>query len=305
VPEYKISIIIPAYNEEQNITDCLESVAGQAGDYCPEVIVVDSSSDRTPEIIRRRFPQVKLLHFSCRTDQGQARNRGLQEAKGDILFFLDADCIAPSNWINYMLKWHSEGYDMVGGTVINGNPESAISWAGYILEFSNLFPTETAVEAQHLPAGNVSYKRAVLEKHGEFPSGLRYALEDLIYHWDLSRKGVRMLFDPRIQVLHRHRSNFKDYLQHQHKLGRGNLQLLRYTDLQGSWLVRHPFWAIFILPLLPVVKLCRNSFLYIKWKGAEIFRQPQVFLIMAVGLIWWLVGFTKELYAGKRHNNRV
>lgn len=93
----KFSIIIPAYNEEKYITKCLQSVFSQQGMFDYEVIVVDNNSqDRTAEIVRNQFPRAKIIQEPKRMVT-VIRNRGASEAKGDVLIFIDADVIVPSD----------------------------------------------------------------------------------------------------------------------------------------------------------------------------------------------------------------
>lgn len=85
-----VSVIVPAYNAQRYVLDALESIARQ--DYEPiEIIVVDDgSTDRTTELVRSRFPGVRILH-QANAGAAAARNAGLREATGDYICFLDAD----------------------------------------------------------------------------------------------------------------------------------------------------------------------------------------------------------------------
>lgn len=97
------SIIIPAYNEEKYIGRCLKSILSQ--EWLPEceIIVVDNkSSDKTAEIVRKNFSQVKLV-FEPKKRVAIARNRGAKEARGEILIFIDADVIAPKDHFKKIL----------------------------------------------------------------------------------------------------------------------------------------------------------------------------------------------------------
>ena len=84
-----ISIVVPVHNEERLIEGCLRALL--ALDYPRdryEIIVVDNNStDRSREIVER-FPEVKLLSEKQQGDFA-ARNRGLSEAKGEIIAFTD------------------------------------------------------------------------------------------------------------------------------------------------------------------------------------------------------------------------
>ncbi len=294
----KISVIIPSYNSSQTIVKCLNSLLAQEPEQEFEIIVVDSSVDETPGIIAERFPAVRLIHLKQKTDQGTARNLGIKESRGEILFFIDSDCLAPRNWIERMLAGHAKGYPVVGGPIVNANPESAVSWAGYLLEFNNLLPSKAPLEVEHLPSGNVSYERHVLEQLGGFPAGLDYYLEDLLFHCQMAEAGFKMWFDPEIQVAHFHRTDLREYVRHQYVYGRGTVQLLRQTNLRGAWLTKHPFLSFPLLPLLPVVKFFRTSCIFYSWNTGQFFKKPLVFPAMAVGLMWWIGGFVTELYCG-------
>lgn len=97
----KISLVIPVYNEEKYIKNCLISVVTQTVQP-DEIIVVDNNStDKTVEIARQ-FP-VRIVR---ETEQGmiQARNRGFDEARGDIIARCDADVRLLPNWIGRIRK---------------------------------------------------------------------------------------------------------------------------------------------------------------------------------------------------------
>jgi glycosyltransferase involved in cell wall biosynthesis len=93
-----ISVVVPAYNEEENIAACLESLHRQTlprSGY--EIIVVDGNSkDRTREIAA---PLADLVFIQASKRVGGARNDGAMRAKGEILATTDADCVLPPDWL--------------------------------------------------------------------------------------------------------------------------------------------------------------------------------------------------------------
>ncbi len=95
--QLKLSIIIPAYNEEHHLVACLDSVAAQTVKP-DEVIVIDNNSTDKTAVIASSYPFVTLLTES---EQGVvfARNRGFNAAKSDILGRIDADTILPPAWV--------------------------------------------------------------------------------------------------------------------------------------------------------------------------------------------------------------
>lgn len=97
----KISVIVPAYNEEAYITNCLESLVHQQ-EQPDEIIVVNNNSTDKTVSIAKKYP-IRIVNEK---EQGmiQARNRGFNEAKYDIIARTDADTIVPTNWIKKIKK---------------------------------------------------------------------------------------------------------------------------------------------------------------------------------------------------------
>ena len=106
-----ISVIIPTYNEEANITACLQSLSNQTirrDEY--EIIVVDGNSkDSTCELARAYADEV-MTQTSPKV--GGARNDGVLRARGDIVATTDADCIIPPDWLE-IIKNDFELHDIV------------------------------------------------------------------------------------------------------------------------------------------------------------------------------------------------
>jgi len=85
-----ISVIIPAFNSEKYIVKCLKSVYSQTYKNIEVILIDDGSTDRTSEIVRSQFPEVKLID----KDNGgvsSARNVGIINSTGTFLAFLDSD----------------------------------------------------------------------------------------------------------------------------------------------------------------------------------------------------------------------
>jgi len=93
-----ISVIIPTFNEEENIAQCLVSLSHQSmprSEY--EIIVVDGGSKDNTCDIARKYADTVFVQTSRKV--GGARNDGVMAAKGDIIATTDADCILPPHWI--------------------------------------------------------------------------------------------------------------------------------------------------------------------------------------------------------------
>ena len=120
----RLSIIIPVYNVEDYVAKCLDSLIspaveaisrGEAPDY--EIIAVnDGSTDSSPVIVQdyaNRYPQFIRFITTENMGQGHARNVGIDEAKGDYLYFIDSDDYLAPGAIDEMLRSIDGSYDIL------------------------------------------------------------------------------------------------------------------------------------------------------------------------------------------------
>lgn len=102
--DLSVSMVIPAYNEEAVITDCVEAVLNQTVP-ADEILVVDNNStDKTAAIVTRlqkQYPDghICLLHETKEQGIVPARNHGFNAASGDVIGRIDADSIIDKNWV--------------------------------------------------------------------------------------------------------------------------------------------------------------------------------------------------------------
>ena len=102
----KVSVVIPAYNEELYIAACLDSLVTQKIAEPFEVIVVDNAStDRTAEIASTYAARLHVrVIIEPHKGRGAARRAGFSRAQGDIIMSTDADSVVPPNWIETMSR---------------------------------------------------------------------------------------------------------------------------------------------------------------------------------------------------------
>ncbi len=289
-----ISIVIPSYQSSSTITDCLESVFNQNTNTPYEVIVVDSSSDETPEVILQRFPTVRLIALSKRTLPGTARNIGVDTAKGEIIAFLDSDCVAEPDWLERRLDLHHQGYRIVGGSVKNGTPGNLIGTAGYVCEFREFQAVGKPRFVDHVPTCNISYDQDLLASSGGFPDEY-YPQEDLLFHRLLMKENDRIYFDPELCVFHLNRTEWKSFLKHQMLIGQVTRRVLQIIDLPGSAFNRLGILGVIFVPLLTFVKFWRTKKAFPPGNPDTRMMGLKLWLMVALGLGVWGMGFAREM----------
>lgn len=119
----KLSIIIPAYNEEHRITGTLESLNQylQKQPYDYEIlVVVDGAKDKTAEVVSEVSSKIANLRLIANTEnhgKGFVVKQGMLEATGDARLFMDADNSTSIDQVEAMLKHLAAGYDIVIGSI--------------------------------------------------------------------------------------------------------------------------------------------------------------------------------------------
>ena len=91
--EPRVSVILASRNASATAVQCLDALRTQTGGVPFEVIIVDSSTDGTDEMIRKRYPEFRLLHFGERKFPGEARNLGRIELMMNHLSLALVDAI--------------------------------------------------------------------------------------------------------------------------------------------------------------------------------------------------------------------
>lgn len=114
------SIIVPVYNAELYIAECLDSVLGQNCKNFEIICIDDGSIDGSASILDRyseRYSRVRVFH-QANAGVSSARNRGIKEARGEYIFFLDADDYIAEESLKHikdLIRLHSPDIIVVGG----------------------------------------------------------------------------------------------------------------------------------------------------------------------------------------------
>jgi GT2 family glycosyltransferase len=194
-----ISVVIPNYNGSKTIGKCLEAVLSST--YVPfEVIVVDdASTDASVEVINT-FP-CRLIRFDKHAGASKARNTGARASAGEIIFFIDADCIVEKDTLSRIQKaFNGQEGVVIGGSYTRLPYDSSFfsAFQSIFINYSELKRTEPDYIATH----SMAIEKRIFEKSGGFPEQFLPIIEDVEFSHRLRRSGYKLLMDPDILVRH-------------------------------------------------------------------------------------------------------
>ena len=119
----KISVIIPAYNSQDVILNCLNSVCNQTYKNLEIIVVLKDSGGKTAEIIQKlNDPRIKVIKQNDDSGAGGARNIGLKSAHGDWIGFVETDDVIDLNFYQKLISAATdENIDILCGEIFNKN----------------------------------------------------------------------------------------------------------------------------------------------------------------------------------------
>ena len=192
----KLSFVIPAYNEEKYIEVCLKSLLEEtkSRSYVVEVIVVNNASiDKTVELAKS-FPGVKVVD-EPRRGSAFARQKGLEEACGDLIAYIDADTRIYSGWFDKMEKVMFGGKNIIA---FSGPYKyyDATRYQKIVLRLLwNFFaPIAYRLSGYTLLGGNFVAKKEAIISAGGFDTSIKFFGDDMDIAKRLSKLG-KIKFD--------------------------------------------------------------------------------------------------------------
>lgn len=166
-----ISVVIPVYNGEKYITEAIRSVLAQQYERLEIIVVNDGSTDGTLDKLAAFGADIQVIS-QVNLGQAAARNRGIKQARGDILGLLDADDLWPPGRLAVMLPHLASGHEVVRGKVVT------VSHSG------DIEPSAAPGFREPL-VGACLYRKEVFDSVGLFDESMR-AGED--FDWNLRLK---------------------------------------------------------------------------------------------------------------------
>ncbi len=241
----KLSVVIPTHNRPEALRNTLTALATQTlpADRF-EVLVVDDGSEEA-----NRVPLRAMRESFCFTlvekEQGglaSARNRGAEQATGEILHFLDDDVIPAAETLEQHVKSHQELNEpvaVVGSLPFPSHVKlNAFLWYIEASGHYDLYkhPKKYPGGTPPMPPmnGNSSIRRRLFLEVGAYDESFRqYGSEDLELGYRLARAGVRFVYNPRARGYHDHIKDFPQFCIDMETAGDSLIQLYRkYPEIK-------------------------------------------------------------------------
>ncbi len=194
----KLTIAIPAHNEEAKIADCIQSILDQNLDFPFEIIVINNAStDKTEEIVRKM--NIKVINVPTK-GLYYARSAGLNYAQSEFMIYLDADTRLKKGWIQQILTYLEKHQDVVAvssnfkyydADYIQGLILTILQWT--VTPLTLLF-LRLIGKPDFLIGSAFAIRTAALKKAGGFDEGFIFYGEDIATSYRISSQGkVRYL----------------------------------------------------------------------------------------------------------------
>lgn len=228
---YKLSIVIPVFNDLDNLKETLDVLYHQKEINDVEVIVVNNGSTHNFDCINA-YPRIKLIHENHYLNSPySSRNRGIESSKSEFIAFLDASCIPSTDWLENVLKrLIKDDFDIFAGDVRFSfkNLKSA----------SELYDSKTNIKMKYsveqkgyAKTTNLFIRKNLFEKLGFFKESIRSG-EDVRWTKSATENGIKIGFIDDIIVYKKTRC-FKELMVKQYRVAKG----IYHRDLKHKPLI--------------------------------------------------------------------
>ena len=209
-----VSVIILNYNAGELLLNCIESIKKSAYKNL-EVIVVDNiSTDKSQEICKEKYPDIKLIQNAENFGYCEGNNVGIRKAKGDFIMILNPDTIVEPNCIRELIFAHEKlGEGLYQPKILSLNEKQVLQSTGNMIHvFGFGFAKDKGrkdeeVDEEIKKIGYASgtclfTSRNVFEKVGLLDAFLFLYHDDLDFGWRASQIGINSYYIPKSKIYH-------------------------------------------------------------------------------------------------------
>jgi len=223
-----ISVVVPAYQAENTIEDCILSLLDlQYPKDKLEIIVVDNNSNDSTGARIKKY-DVNYI-FEKNRNAYAARNKGIEIVKYEYIAFTDADCIVSKDWLCNMVKhFESKNVGIIGGKILPYSIENDVE---KFIDFRKILDQEKMLEKSKFSfpfcvTANCVVKYSLLKELGGFDTYFKIA-GDADLCWRAFFKGMKTIYAEDSIVFHKHRNNIRNLYNQSFQYGFGRASLFK------------------------------------------------------------------------------
>jgi hypothetical protein len=197
-----LSVIIVTPDSYDTIRNLMGALRAQTAREALELVIVAPAASALSSGMAELdgFCGYCIVEVGIVRTVAEAKAVGVRHATAPVVVMTEDHSLPAPGWAQALIDAHGQGFEAVGPAVENGNPESLISWADFIIGYGPWFDPPAAGEVEDLPGHNSSYKRELLlEYKGRLVDML--AAESTM-HQELRAHGRRLYLEPRARTFH-------------------------------------------------------------------------------------------------------
>lgn len=258
-----LSVVIPTHRRGPVLIRCLQHLAAQTNVRDIEVIVVSDGPDTETESLMKHatWPMPVTFFVIPKSQQGVARNRGVEKAKGSRILFIGDDIfLAPDACAMHVNEYAAMLGFVTWDTSVGVTP--VMTWlerSGWQFGYGFLKPFEhraidPAIQHRFTYTSHISLSATVAKAHPFREDVSLYGWEDIEWGRRLAKSGVSLIYEPDAKALHHHRITTEQSLARMRTLGESAVVMDRINPelhLVPSGIKR---WKYRIAALLPTLR---------------------------------------------------
>ena len=202
-PTFSILIGLVSTEDENRVLETIDALRHQEGFYSYEIIIADRRHDEISDIIRKQYPEVKLLPCPPNMSLPLLRATALDKATGEYIIVIEDHNVPSENWLNSIYEAFQKTPPetvAVGGCVENGVTDTPLDWATFLCEYSFFLEPVQEGLSDVIPGMNVCYRHSILKELDR--SLLTSGFWETTVHPLLLKQGMKLYSTNKIKLYH-------------------------------------------------------------------------------------------------------
>jgi mycofactocin glycosyltransferase len=286
----ELSIIVPARGRGNDLRECLRSLYSQNTTANYEVLAVFCERDIEVGMVVKDYEAVQVVCSPEFILAGPARNLGAKYARGDVLAFVDSDCILAPNWVSAALETIRAGAVLCSGAISDATPWHLISSSDNRLQYADFPAGRPYGTATYFPGAHIIMQKEIFEAGPGFSDSSQ--AQDVLLTMAIAQQfPQRTIFNPKIMASHAGRRTWKGLLRHHYQFGYSRAQ--HQIQMKGvmMFIAGHPWlgWVLYVR------RFAYISLRLIQWDLRSFGRYFLQLPFILTGLAAWTCGFYKGM----------